>query len=66
MSASVVLQWNFSPAGYFEEMADFVCQSYMMKIVNGKVETKIDSLTYGANPSLKEILHNCLNNQFLI
>jgi hypothetical protein len=38
----------------------------MMKIVNGKVETKIDSLTYGANPSLKEILHNCLNNQFLI
>jgi hypothetical protein len=24
------------------------------------------SLTYDANPSLKEILHNCLNNQFLI
>lgn len=66
MSADVVLQWNFSPARYFEEMVDTVCHGHMMTMTDGKVETKINAEIFAASPSLREKLHNCLNAQFLV
>lgn len=66
MSADVVLQWNFSPADYFEEMVETVCHRHMIKITDGKIETKINSDIFAENPSLKEKLHQCLNSLFLI
>jgi hypothetical protein len=66
MSADVVLQWNFSPARYFEEMVDTVCRGHMMTIADSKVETKIKAEIFAADPSLREKLHNCLNTQFLV
>lgn len=65
MSADVVLQWNFSPSTYFGERVDILCHDHMIKIADGKVETKVDSATYEANPSLREKLHKHLNIRFL-
>jgi hypothetical protein len=66
MSADVVLQWNFSPAKYFEETTDTVCEGHVMKIAEGKVEAKINAEIFAASPSLGDKLHNGLNKQFLI
>jgi hypothetical protein len=66
MSANIVLQWNFSPTDYFEEMVETVYQGHMIKITDGKIETKINADIFAENPSLNEKLHQCLNNLFLI
>ena len=66
INANVVLEWNFSPTSYFEEVAEIVCRGHVMKIADGKVETRINAEIFAANLFLREKLHNWLNNQFLI
>lgn len=65
MSAVVVLEWTFSPLDYFEEAIEISRQHYTMTIADGKVQAKIDSAIYEANPSMRQGLHDGLNDRFL-
>ena len=65
MNAVVVLEWKFSPPDYFEEAIEISRQDYSMTIADGKVQAKIDSAIYEANPSMRRALHDALNDRFL-
>ena len=65
MSAFVLLEWNFSPPDYFEDQIDLSRNDYAMTIADGKVEARIDSAIYDANPSMRKELHDGLNDRFL-
>lgn len=65
MNAVVVLEWNFSPRDYFEEVIEIPGQNYTMTIADGQVHAKIDSAIYDANPDLRQRLHDELNDKFL-
>jgi hypothetical protein len=66
MSAiSVLLEWRFSPPDYFEEAITVSRDDYTMVIDNGKVEARITSASYDANPSMRAVLHEALNGRFL-
>ncbi len=65
MNAVVVLEWNFSPPDYFEEALEISRQDYTMTIADGKVQAKIDSAIYEANLSMRQALHDALNDRFL-
>lgn len=61
----MVLEWNFSPPDYFEEALEISRGDYTMTIADGKVHAKIDSLIYEADPSMRRVLHDALNDRFL-
>jgi hypothetical protein len=61
----VVVEWQFSPADYFEAPITISRFDYTMLIDNGKVEAKIDSAIYDAYPSMRTVLHEGLNDRFL-
>lgn len=65
MISVVVLEWKFSPPDYFESQIEIKQDDYTMIIADGKVEAKIDSAVYEANPSLRDELHRVLNSRFL-
>ncbi len=65
MNAVVVWEWKFSPPDYFEEAPEISRQDYTMTIADGKVQAKIDSAIYEANPSMRRALHDALNDRFL-
>ena len=65
VKAVVVLEWRFSPSGYFEEPITISRDHYTMTIADGKVEAKIDSSVYDGNPSIRKMLHDSLNDRFL-
>lgn len=65
MSAIVVFEWNFSPSDYFEVPIEIVRDDYTLTIAHGKAEAKLDSATYEANPSIRQTLHEGLNDRFL-
>jgi hypothetical protein len=65
MNAVVVLEWNFSPSDYFEEPIEISRDDYTMIIADGNVQAKIDSLVYEADPSMRQRLHDALNDRFL-
>jgi hypothetical protein len=65
MNAVVVLEWQFSPPDYFEEPINISRHDYRMTITDGKVEARIDSAIYDADPSLRQALHDSLNDRFL-
>jgi hypothetical protein len=65
MSAIVLLEWIFSPPDYFEELIEISRNDYIMIIDNGKVEAKIESSIYDINPSMRNVLHESLNDRFL-
>ena len=65
MSVVVVVQWNFSPPGYFEEPIEIVRGDYTLTIANGKAEATLESAAYDANPSIRQTLHEGLNDRFL-
>jgi hypothetical protein len=65
MNAVMVLEWNFSPPDYFEEVLEISREDYTMTIRDGKVQAKIDSPIYDANPSMRRTLHDALNDRFL-
>jgi len=61
----VVLEWTFSPPGYFEDEIHLKRDDYEMVIANGKVEAKIRPDAYEKNPNMREELHEALNDRFL-
>jgi hypothetical protein len=65
MTAVVVLQWEFSPRGYFEETVTIAGQDYTMTIEDGQVLARINSMVYEANPQMRQALHDALDARFL-
>lgn len=65
MNDFVVLKWNFSPPDYFESKIEIDQGDYTMIIADGKVEAKIDSVVYEANPTMRDALHDALESRFL-
>lgn len=50
---------------YFEETIEISRQDYTMAIEAGKVTAEIDFATFNENPSIRNKLHEVLNNRFL-
>ena len=65
MSAVVLLEWNFTPPNYFEEAIEMLRHDYAMNIAEGKVVAKIESSVFDSNPSIRQVLHDSLNDRFL-
>ncbi|SBT08345.1 putative ferric uptake regulation protein [Candidatus Propionivibrio aalborgensis] len=65
MSATVLLEWNFTPPDYFEEAIAILRHDYAMNIADGKVEAKIESSIFTSNSSIRQALHDSLNDRFL-
>ena len=65
MSVIVILEWDFSPPNYFEEPIEISRQNYVMTIEAGKATATINYATFNNNPSLREELHESLNNRLL-
>jgi hypothetical protein len=65
MSAVVVFEWNFTPPDYFEQPIEIVRDDYTLTIADGKAEARLDSVAYDANPSIRQTLHDGLNDRFL-
>lgn len=65
MSAVVVLEWSFSPPDYFEVPLEIVRDDYALKIARGSAEARLDSAAYEANPSIRQMPHEALNDRFL-
>jgi hypothetical protein len=65
MNAVVVFEWKFSPPDYFEEPVEIAGDDYVLIIADGKAEAKVRSEIYDANPSIRQDLHNALNDRFL-
>jgi hypothetical protein len=65
MNLVVVLEWNFLPPDYFEEPIEISRHDYTMIIADGNVKAKIDSPVYEADPSMRQRLHDALNDRFL-
>lgn len=61
----IVLEWTFTPSVYFEESINLESPDYTMIIDNGKVEAKISAEVFEMNPTMKDILHDKLNDRFL-
>ena len=65
MSAVVVLEWRFSSPDYFEAPIEISREDYTLTIADGKAEVRIDSEVYDANPSMRQALHDALNDRLL-
>jgi hypothetical protein len=65
MSAVVIFEWSFTPPDYFEVPIEIVRNDYTLKIAHGKAEARLDSEAYEANPSIRQALHEGLNDRFL-
>lgn len=65
MSVVVILEWTYTPAGYFEEPIRVVRDHYVMTMDNGKAEARINAVVFDQRPSLREELHHALNDRFL-
>ncbi len=65
MDDVVVLEWEFSPANYFEKPIKITRQDYVMTISQGKVEARIDQEVYGTDHMMRDELHTALNDRFL-
>lgn len=65
MSVVVSLEWRFSPPDYFEKPITISRDDYTMTIAEGKVEAKICSAVYDANPLMRQTLQNILSSMFL-
>jgi hypothetical protein len=60
----VILDWHFSPPDFFEETITISRNDYTMVIENGKVEARTTAAAYDANASMRNELHEALNDRF--
>ena len=65
LSVIVILEWTFSPPGYFEEPVHMTREAYGMTIADGKVEARVDSSVFDTDSSIRQSLHEALNDRFL-
>lgn len=64
MNVVVLLEWNFSPPGYFETRKEIKKDDYTIVINGGKAVATIDSAVYDANPSIRDTLDEELHLRF--
>ena len=65
MSTCVLLEWQFSPPDYFDEAIEISRQDYTMTVAGGRVQAKIDSAIFEADPEMRQRLHDGLNDRFI-
>jgi hypothetical protein len=65
MGSVVILEWKFAPLHYFEEPITIIRNDYTMTIADGVVTANIDGPVYESDPSIRQRLHNDLNDRFL-
>ena len=65
MSTEELFDWTYSPPDYFEEPFEVVRDNYIMMISPGRVEARVASNTYAANPAIRNEMHASLNDRFL-
>lgn len=64
MAEVVLLEWTFSPPDYFEETVRVTYDDYQLTIADGKVEARIDSSVFDAQPTMRADIHSELDNRF--
>jgi hypothetical protein len=62
---TVILEWTFAPRNYFEEPVEVRRSDYVMSIAEGKAEARTDAEIFDRDPSIRQVLHDGLNNRFL-
>lgn len=66
MDATIaIVDWHFSPPDFFEETITISRNDYTMVIENGKVEARTTAAAYDANASMRNELHEALDDRFL-
>lgn len=65
MSAVEILEWEFSPADYFEESYEVVRDDYTLSVNLGKAEARVPAELYGSDPEIRQKIHASLNDRFL-
>jgi hypothetical protein len=63
--STVILEWTFSPANYFEEPIEIHRDDYVMTIADGKAEARVATDVFDRDPSIRQLLHNGLNDRLL-
>jgi hypothetical protein len=63
--STVILEWTFTPPNYFEEAIEVRRNDYVMTIADGKAEARIDADVFDRDSSIRQALHNGLNDRFL-
>ena len=63
--SKVIIEWTFSPANYFEGAIEIHRDYCVMTIADGKAEACIDAAVFDSDPSIRQVLHNGLNDRFL-
>lgn len=63
--ATVIVEWAFSPANYFDEPMEIHRDGHVITISDGNIEARLDASAYDRNAALREQLHETLNNRFL-
>jgi hypothetical protein len=61
----IVLEWTFTPTDYFEESVNLESPDYTVTVDNGKIEARISAEVFEMKPTLKDTLHEKLNDLFL-
>ncbi len=65
MSVTVVLEWTFAPSDYFEAPFEVDCDGYTITIGYGKVAARISAEVFDESPSIRQDMHDEVNNRFL-
>jgi len=62
---TVLLEWTYTPADYFEEVVHVQRSDYRMTIDSGTAVAAIDAATYDATPDMRKKVHADLDARFL-
>jgi len=60
----VILEWNFTPADYFEEPINLLRDNYEINIEDGRARANIEAKHFDSNPDLRTKIHESLNSRF--
>jgi hypothetical protein len=64
MQDILVLQWAYSPPGYFEVPVTISRDAYQMTIHNGIIDVRMTSDTYDSNPQIRDVIQDALEDRF--
>lgn len=61
----MILEWTYTPDGYFEDSFQITDELYEVNISQGKIEARIDPVHYDAEDKIREKLHKKIESIFL-
>jgi hypothetical protein len=64
MATKEIFEWTFSPTDYFEQALEIQNGNYSMVIAEGKIEARMSSEYFAANPQIREQLHSIVLARF--